>query len=162
MVIRIVHGFPVSPRAYWDGTRSPEVDAELAREGDVEMTVLEHHRTGSLTVDRMRVSPRKELPLLAQKALGTVRLSYVQEIESDDETMTTTWRVIPDVLPDKVRCGGTSRVVATAQGCERIIEGDIKVLVPLVGGTVERIVLDNIARSYEKAAIVLLRHLTSP
>jgi hypothetical protein len=160
MEIRIAHRFPVAPRAYWEGTRGPELEAEMAREGEVDMQVLERRRTPPTAFDRVRVSPRKELPALAQKALGVARLSYVQEITANDDTMTTTWRVVPDVLPDKVRCGGTSRVVPAPGGCERIIEGEIKVSIPLVGGAVEKIVLEQIERSYERAAEVIRRHFS--
>jgi hypothetical protein len=160
MQIRIAHRFPVPPRAYWDGTRSPDLDDEMARESEVDVQVLERRRDGPHSFDRLRMMPRKELPGLAQRALGTQRLSYVQEVEADEAAMTTTWRVVPDVLADKVRCQGTSRVVATPEGCERIIEGEIKVAIPLVGGAVEKIVMEQIERSYERAAAVIRRHLS--
>ena len=63
------------------------------------------------------------------------------------------------MLRDKIACDGTSRVVPTATGCERIIEGTIQVAVPLVGGAVERQIVGEISRSYERAADVLRRHL---
>jgi hypothetical protein len=103
---------------------------------------------------RTRVSPRKELPLLAQKALGAARFTYVQENETNDGTMTTTWRVIPDVLSDKVKCSGVSRVVDVPGGCERIIEGELTVSIPFVGGTIEKHVMEQLERSYARGADV--------
>jgi hypothetical protein len=159
MQIRIAHHFAVSPRAYWDGTRAPELDEKIAEAGEIDVTVLERRRDGPLTHDRLRVSPRAELPALAQRALGSKRFSYVQVVDSDDDTMTTRWKVLADVLPDKVQCEGTSRIVPTADGCERIIEGEIRVAIPLVGGSIERAVLESLEKSYERAADVIRRHL---
>ena len=101
------------------------------------------------------MSPRKELPALVQKAIGQPRLSYVQEIEEDAATLSTRWKVIPDFLTEKVKCSGTSRIVPAAGGCDRIIEGAIDVAIPLIGGTIEKQIVEQISRSYDKAAEVL-------
>lgn len=159
MQFRISHRFPVSPRAYWDGTRDPELDQRMAEAGEIDVQVLERRRDGPRTHERLRVSPRKELPGVAQRALGTARFSYVQVVDSDDDRMGTTWQVLPDVLPDKVTCRGTSRVIDAPGGCERIIDGEIKVAIPLVGGSIEKVVLEQLEKSYERAAEVIRRHL---
>jgi hypothetical protein len=57
-------------------------------------------------------------------------------------------------------CSGTSKVLPTDTGCERIIEGEIKVAIPLVGGTIEKVVFEQIEKSYDRAADVIRRHLT--
>jgi hypothetical protein len=159
MQFRISHRFPVSPRAYWDGTRDPDLDQRMADAGEIDVQVLERRRDGPRLLERLRVSPRKELPGLAQRALGTARFTYVQVVESDDDRMGTTWQVLPDVLPDKVTCRGTARVVDAPGGCERIIDGEITVAVPLVGGSIEKVVLEQLEKSYDRAAEVIRRHL---
>lgn len=160
MLIRISHTFPVSPRAYWDGTRAPELDAKIAAASEVDVDPIERRRDGPLSYEALRLSPRKELPALAQRALGTSRFSYVQIVEGNDDTMTTTWKVVTDVIPDKVQCSGTSRVIPAGDGCERIIEGEIKVSIPLVGGVIEKVVLEQLERSYERASEVIRLHLS--
>lgn len=160
MRFQVNHPFPVSPQAYWDGTRDPALDAKILAAGDVDIEVLERTRNGVLSRERVRVSPRRELPALAQKALGAARFSYVQIVDGNDDTMTTSWKVVSDLISDKVSCSGTSRVIATPAGCERIIEGEIKVAIPLVGGTIEKVVFEQIEKSYERAADVIRRHLT--
>lgn len=160
MRFQFSHPFPVSPRAYWDGTRDPALDAKILAAGDVDLEVLERTRTGPQSRERVRVSPRRELPTLAQKALGAARFSYVQIVDGNDDTMTTNWKVVSDLITDKVSCSGTSRVIQTPSGCDRIIEGEIKVAIPLVGGTIEKVVFEQIEKSYERAADVIRRHLT--
>ncbi|MDP2307494.1 MAG: DUF2505 domain-containing protein [Pseudomonadota bacterium] len=159
MQIRISHHFPVSPREYWEGTRGSDFDEKIASAGEIDVVVVQRRRDGSRTYDELRMSPRKELPALAQRALGTSRFSYVQVVEGDDDTMTTSWKVLSDVIPDKVRCAGTSRVIPAPGGCERIIEGEIKVSIPLLGSAIEKVVLEQLERSYERASEVIRRHL---
>jgi hypothetical protein len=159
MQFRIAHRFGVAPRVYWDETRDPALDQQMAEAGEIDVHVLERRREGSHVHDRLRVSPRKELPSVAQRALGTARFSYVQVVDSDDDHMTTVWQVLPDVLAEKVTCRGTSRVVDAPGGCERIIDGEIKVAIPLVGGSIEKVVLDQLEKSYERASEVIRRHL---
>lgn len=155
MRIHVAHRFPVTPRAYWEATRDEALEARMADAGEVDFTHLERTVEGAVTRDRIRVTPRKELPAVAQRALGTPRFTYVQIVDSDDSTMTTSWKVVTDVLSDKVTCGGTSRVVPAPEGCERVIEGEIKVAIPLVGGAIEKVVLEQLSRSYDRAADVI-------
>jgi hypothetical protein len=155
MRIHVAHRFSVTPRAYWEATRNPALEARMTEAGEVDFHSLEHRVEGSVTHDRIRVVPRKELPAVAQKALGTPRFTYVQIVDSDDDAMTTCWKVVTDVLSEKVTCAGTSRVVPAPEGCERVIEGEIKVAIPLVGGAIEKVVLEQLAKSYDRAADVI-------
>jgi len=159
MEIRFSHSFACTPRAYWDLAWDPELEREIRSAAEVDFTVLEERVEGSRAFSRTRVAPRRELPVVAQKALGQTRLSYVQEIDQDNAAMTTSWRVLSELLPDKVRCQGTSRVVPAPPGCERVIEGNIEVAIPFVGGAIERVILSEIERSYERAAEVIRRRL---
>lgn len=159
MELRLTHPFPCDPHAYWEATRDPAFEQRVREEAEVDYVLLEERDDGPINVSRARVSPRRELPPLAAKAVGQPRLSYVQEIEAHSDTYTTRWRVVSDFLTDKIRCSGTSRVVATPTGCERIIEGRIDVAIPLVGGAIEKQIVGEIARSYERAADVLRRFI---
>lgn len=156
MDFRIAHRFPCSPEVYWKTTHDPEYE-RLSRGDDVDTDLLETREEGHVTVERRRVSPRKPLPPLMARGVGRDRLSYVQEVRFDNQAYSSVWKVISDVLPDKVRCGGTSRVVAVPGGCERIMEGRIEVDVFMVGGAIEKHILGELQRGYDNAAAVLTR-----
>lgn len=160
MDIRITHTFPCTPAAYWEVTSRPQVDAEMRAAGDADFETLSERAEGDRQHSRRRVTARSELPLVVRRALGRDRLSYVQEVETDNAAFSTTWKVIPDVLADRVRCSGTTRVVPTPAGCERRIEGVIEVGVPLVGGTIEKFIVTELERSWNRAAEVVRRHLS--
>lgn len=159
MQIRISHVFPCDPATYWATTDRPEVDQEMRQSTDSDFEVIEARKDGPKAHTRTRVTVRKELPGVMAKALGTPRLSYVQEVESDGAAFRTLWKVVPDVLKDRVKCSGTTRVVPHPQGCERIVEGSIEVGVPLVGGTIEKHIVGELEKSWGAAADVLRRHL---
>ncbi len=62
----------------------------------------------------------------------------------------TKFKVRPDHYPDRLQCSGTFRFQEGHVGSESAIikiEGDLKVRVPFVGGTVERVIVSGL-RSY--------------
>ena len=122
---------------------------------DMDSETLEVREEGDILTQRMRVSPRKPLPPLLAKAIGRDRLSYVQEVAFNNAQFTTTWKVLSDVLSDKVKCSGTSRVELLPDGCERIIEGSIEVSVFMVGGAIEKHILSELERGYDRAAALI-------
>lgn len=161
MQIHLAQRFPCTPQRYWEVTRGAAFEDAIRGEANVDFDIEIREDRGSVTFERVRVSPRREMTMIAQKALGMKRLVYVQETESDNASFTTVWRVLPAVMRDRVRCEGTARVLATAGGCERIIDGEIVVSIPLVGGTIEAQIIATIQRSYEQAAEVILRFLST-
>lgn len=154
MDFRIAHRFPCSPQAYWETTRHPVYEKSLQSD-DMDAEVLDRREDGDILTERMRMSPKKPLPPLLAKAIGRDRLSYVQEVAFNNAQLTTTWKVLSDVLSDKVKCSGTSRVVTLPEGCERIIEGSIEVSVFMVGGAIEKHILGELERGYDRAAALI-------
>jgi hypothetical protein len=161
MKLRIAHRFSCSARDYWNATRGPDFEAALSAGSEVDIEPLGVEERGGRRVERARVKPRRELPAVAAKAVGASRLSWVQETEFDDAALATRWSVTPDVLPGKVRCEGSSRVVDVPGGCERVIEGEIAVSIPFIGGTVEKHVMEQLEGSYDRAAELTRAFLAS-
>lgn len=159
MEIRVRHPFPCSPSRYWEIVTSPGYDEELRKNADVELTVLSREEKDGKLHERLRISPRKELPTVMQKATGAKRLSYVQELVSDPKTLTIAWKVLSDVMPEKVSASGTTTVTADGGGCVRDLRGDVKVAIPLVGGTIEKHIVAEIEASYTRAADVIRRRI---
>ncbi len=162
MRIHLAQRFPCTPQRYWEVTRGAAFEDAIRAEANVDFEVETREERGSVTFERVRVSPRREMTAIAQRALGMKRLVYAQETEADNATLTTVWRVFPAVMAERVRCAGTARVVAVDGGCERTIEGEIAVAIPLVGGLIESQIISTLQRAYEQAADVILRFLNAP
>ena len=156
MDFRITHRFPGSAQAWWGACKHPDFEAVIAQASDVTMTLLSDETTNGVRRQRVRVVPRKELPALVQKAIGAPRFSYVQETEEGTGETSLRWRVVPELLADKIRCAGTLRLADVAGGCERTVEGSVEVRVTLVGGTIEKAVIDELRQGYDRSAVALL------
>ncbi len=156
MQFRISHRFACTPERFWALVREPRYEAELQRDSSFDVTVLQREEQGSRLLERFKVVSRTPLPALAQRAAGVDRITYEQELNSDSVTRTATWKVKTYFLSDKIRCGGTSRVIpGPGGGCERVLEGEITVGVALVGGQIEKQIVDQLTASYDKAARVI-------
>ncbi len=152
MDFTIRHRFDVDARTLWDATEEPGFKELLAEHADVEREVLEDVPLENGRRLVVRIRPRRTLPPPAAAALGTDRFSYVQENLQDDRTMRVRWRVVPDVLADRIRAEGELVFQDTPEGCERVVTGRIEVAIPLVGRRIERHVVDGIRASWDQGA----------
>jgi hypothetical protein len=152
MDFRIAHRFNCSAADWWRASKQPEFEAAVAAASNVTITKLSEERSGHVTRARLRVVPAKDLPPIVQKAVGAPRFSYVQELEETDDSFEQRWKVLPDVLADKINVSGTLRVTDVPGGCERVIAGRIEVRVMLVGGTIEKGVVEELQAGYDRSA----------
>jgi hypothetical protein len=158
MDIRIVQRFPCSAQKLWAITRDPAFEKETREAANVDVSVLKSEERNGLLFERVRITSRKELPGLMRSAVGADRMVYDQEMESDLAKLSTAWKVMPAFAADKVKCGGTSKIVATGpDSCERVVSGEIKVSIPLVGGKIEQGIVSELENSYAKTAEVINR-----
>lgn len=156
MEIRIVQRFDCSAQKLWDIIRNPDFEKETREAANVDVSVLKKEERAGVLIEKVRITSRKELPGLMRSALGSDRLIYDQEMESDLARHITNWKVIPNFAADKVKCAGTSRIVATgASSCERVVSGEMKVSIPLVGGKIEQGIVSELENSYAKTADVI-------
>ena len=90
-----------------------------------------------------------------KKVTGTEHIAWDQLTWRQPGSNDLRWEIVPMLLKDRFSGSGTTRVIVTAQGCERIIAGDITIRVPLLGSTMEKRIVDDVRESYEKAAAVV-------
>jgi len=144
--------FPVDPPKCWEVFESEAFQQRLQREANITFEVLEDAMEGVVHVRRQRVEPRRELPGFVARLLGGSKLSYVQDSRLDTETQTMDWRVTLDLMPDRVDVSGRTRVVPLPQGgCRRVVDGDIRVRVRLVGSRIETAVVEQFEASMARA-----------
>lgn len=159
MEIRVVQRFPCSPQRLWAILRDAEFEKESRKQADMDVVILRSEERGNMLFERFRITSHKELPALMRSATGADRLSYEQEMESDNLKFTTRWKILPSFAQDKVKCEGSSKLIATPDGCERIVTGDLKVSVPFVGGKIEQAIVSELEAGYAKTAQVISRFL---
>jgi hypothetical protein len=72
------------------------------------------------------------------------------------EELTLSWTVEPRGVGRKVQANGTYEIRPADGGCERLVKGEIRVAIPLVGGKIEKVVADELRSSYERGATFAL------
>lgn len=143
-------------QAFWDA----RYDALLRDAARYTRQLLDDRTEGSLRLWKARVIPDRKLPSMVRGVLGADKLIYVQHNKLDTEVGVLEWRVVPEVMSDKVRCEGTMTVRDLAGGrSERLVRGEIEVKVFGIGGRVERTIAENIETSYAAATDVLAEWL---
>jgi hypothetical protein len=131
---------------FLEGTRLPDVGPPqvLSREDDGDTVTLRvsYHYTGSL--DSM-----------ARRVLRTDDVVWVQETRLARKTHRSTFAVIPKVHADRFECGGEMRLTETGGVTERVIDGELKIKVPLFGKRAEGLILPGLRSRMSREAELL-------
>lgn len=152
MKLQVRHPFDCTLEQFWEMYWDDDFDALLRKESAVQRDVLEERTDGDVLLRRLRVTPERELPGPVALLLGTTKLVYEQENRWDRKNNVLHWRVVPTILPGKLDAQGTFRVEPRENGCEQIVEGEIVVNVRFVGGQIEKAVVAEVERSYDRTA----------
>jgi len=131
---------------FLESTRLPDVGPPkvLSREEDGDTVTLRvsYHYTGSLDS-------------LARRVLRTSDVAWVQETRLDRRAHRTTFTVIPKVHPDRFECGGVMQLSASGDTAERVIDGELKIKVPVFGSRGERLIVPGLRDRMNREAELL-------
>lgn len=120
----------------------------LAQESDGDIVEQEIHYvfTGNLSA-------------AVRAVLDPEKISWILESRFDRKANHSTWRIIPDHYAERLTSEGTTRLVASGTGTARVMEGFLKVHMPLVGGRVERAIVSGLKEHAGAEAGELARYL---
>lgn len=154
MKMDIRHRFDCTPDEFWQMYWDDAFAEQLNEGSSVQRELVEERIEGDLLVRRIKFTPQQELPSAAASILGATRLEYEQENRYDQVAKILQWRVIPTILPGKLCASGTVEVHPAGSGCEQVVAGEIKVQVPLIGGRIEKAVVAEVEKSWNRTAEV--------
>jgi hypothetical protein len=106
--------------------------------------LVAHEVEGDTVRLQVRYRFRGELGAAARAILDPARLSWVEHSTHDLAALTTTFVLRPDHYADRFRCEGSLRITAADGGCRRQGTGELRVRAPLVAGTVERTLINDL------------------
>ncbi len=158
MKLAVRHTFPCTVDVFWQMFWDDDYDRMMRQAAGVERETLWDRTEGEERVWRMRFVPDQELPKMVASAVGTNKLVYEQESRLD-AAQTLHWEVFPAVVPDKVTSKGTMKALPVSGGVDRVVDGEITVRIPLVGGRIEKAIHKSVLDSYERAYEVSLTWL---
>jgi len=131
---------------FLEGTRLPDVGPPevLSREEDGDTVTLRvsYHYTGTLDS-------------LARRVLRTGDVAWVQETVLNRKTHRTTFSVTPKVHAERFECGGVMQLTNAGAVTERVIDGELKIKVPLFGKRAEGLILPGLRARMNREAELL-------
>ena len=159
MRFELRHAFEYPVADVWSVLSDPGYIAAAAGISDVERVVERDERRGDQQFIRTRCTSPRELPAPMRRAIRADRLVYHLEEIRNHATHSLQWRVVPAAMSDKVRAEGSYRLIATPSGCERLVKGEVRVAIPLIGGKIESGIGKELESGYDKAAELTRRWL---
>jgi len=163
MQARFAHEFPCDPERFWSTYFSDEYNQGLDERLRLRRTVLEkvEDDAGIRRLIRFELTAQR-LPTLVKKVAGD-RISYEERSTWRRADGTINLDIDPGVpaLRGKFHMTAVMRVVPARPGSvRREIDATITVRIPLLGGQLERLVADELRKSYDIAAEFTRRWLT--
>jgi hypothetical protein len=142
-----------SPAAVFEAYFDPAVSDEQDRRVEVASRELLELEDGPDLLTRVcKVAPRRQLPAIVRPFVDG-DLSYVERLvwhKADDRIE---MRIEPAVLGGRVEIVATYRLAAAGPGVvRRTYEGQVSVQVRLVGGRIERGIIEDLGRTLITAA----------
>jgi hypothetical protein len=128
--------------AFYDG-RAPRDNISV-------LEVVSHDDTATPIVIEVRFKFTGSISSAVRAVVDPAKMSWVTRTEVFIDEGRTNWVVLPDHYPDRLSGTGTYRFSEGAKGPGSTVikvEGDLKVHVPIVGRTVERVIVSGL-RSY--------------
>ena len=109
-------------------------------------TLVHRVENGDLVHQWVKYAFTGEVSSAVKRVVDPARLTWVEESTLDRRTHRTTWRIVPDHYRNLLRSEGTFQLAEgrTPGSTTRRAEGELKVTVPLVGGKVEKAIVDGL------------------
>jgi hypothetical protein len=151
------HRISRSAEGLWAVLHTPAFEAHLGKAiGLAEYCELERAEDEASIYRRIRVVP--SVPAAFRMALrgvgGRGEVGYVEEQWRSKRRMDVRWKMTPFLLADRVRVEGLIRIQPVDDSsCLRILDGEVEVRIPGVGGLIEQAIVSGAVDAYGKSAI---------
>jgi hypothetical protein len=108
------------------------------------MEVRSHQRDGDTVRMQVHTLFVREFSPAVAAAIDPSKLSWTQDSTFDLAAGTATFRFLPDNYADRFSASGSTRTTARGDGAARTLTGEVKVRAPLVGGRVEKAIVEGL------------------
>lgn len=152
MKLHLRHTFPGTCDLYWQAYHDEGLDRAMSEASTSRREVLSRRSEGGVTTLTQRFHVDVDLPGPVRRLIGSDQLSYDQTSVIDEPNNLIRWEVTPPVQQDRVTARGTVTIRQAGGEVERVIDGEVSVRVPLVGGQIEKAIVSAIEDGYSKAA----------
>ena len=106
--------------------------------------LLDVTENGTTVRRRVRYRFAGDLSPAVTAVVDPAKLTWVEDATVDRVSHCTTFRILPDHYGSRLKCSGTFRLEEVPGGVRRVLDGDLRVSFPLVGGKVERAIVSGL------------------
>ena len=154
MHFSFTHDFDVAPKAYWDLFWSDGYSEDLYRQlGMRSRVVLEQKDEGATIRRAQKMEPDFPVPAWAAAAIKSTAYTEHDLYHKDRSAMDV--RIEPALMAERFQMSGVYAVTPLPDGrCRREFRGEVKIAVPLLGGKIEKMMIDQLRDAYETTARV--------
>jgi len=154
MHYHIEHDFDIDPKGYWEIFFSDEYNVDLYAQLKMkDRQVIELKDDGNVMVRAQRLTPTTNLPAIFQKVISDQ--TYVERNRFDRARSQMEVVIEPAMLKNKFDMRAIYAVTPLDGGrCRRSFDGDVKVSIMLLGGQIEKYMVEQLKTSYEVATRV--------
>ena len=132
--------------------------AELPRLGRPRLLATE--TDGDVVRQQVRYRFSGDLAPAVTAVVDPDKLTWVEDTTYDRRRHRGEHRIVPDHYRDRLRASYTTQLEEHGGGTRRLVEGDLRVRFPLVGGRVERAIVSGLVEHAGLEAGVLAQWLT--
>ena len=117
------------------------------------LEVVRHEDTGSRLLMEVRFAFHGPISPAVQRFIDRNKMTWITRNEIKPDEARADWKVLPDHYPDRLKSSGVYTFDPGPDGAEESsvvgIEGDLKVQVPLLGKSVERVIVSGLRKYFE-------------
>jgi hypothetical protein len=146
------HDFDIDPEGFWKMFFSEPFENELFRRLKMRThVVLERKDEGNQYRRKVKLEPEAEVPSWAQAVVRDTGYTEHDLLHRDRSVMDVT--IEPALMKDRFHMSGSFKVTPLGPGrCRREFAGEVRVSVPLLGGKIEKFMVDKMREGYDVAA----------
>ena len=122
--------------------------------------LLSQERDDGRVHQRVRYKFTGDLAPVVRRVIDPERLTWIEDSTFDPATHRTELRIVPDHYGQRLRCSMTIRFDADSDRTTRVVDGEVNVPMPLVGGKVEGAIVSGLKENIDVEAQLLRDWLT--
>jgi hypothetical protein len=151
--IRLAQAVAVPPAQVIEAYASVDFyEDRPSRDDIVVLGVVDHEvRASGAVVLEVHYAFQGSVSSAVRAVVDPARMSWITRTEIHPAENRATWEVLPDYYPDRLTSDGVFRYEPgpTSSTTSVVVEGELKVHVPIVGRSVERVIVSGLCRYME-------------
>jgi Protein of unknown function (DUF2505) len=120
------------------------------------LEVVQHDDTGSRLLMEVRFAFRGPISPAVQRFIDHNKMTWITRNEIRPDEARADWQVLPDHYPDRLKASGVYTFEQGADGTSVVgIEGELKVHVPVLGRSVEKVIVSGLRKYFEAEVLTI-------